>query len=372
MIRILHTADVHIGREFPALRDKGPEYRRRLLATFERIIDLAILQDVQLLLIAGDLFDSNAVMGSPVRAVLASFEKLHKAGIRVCLLPGMNDPYTEDSIYRFMHLPANVTVLTPQEPSHTYADLDTTVYGRACQSELSGTSAFEGLRLRTSSRFHIGLAHCLLRSDGVNDKVTMFIDSREIAASRLDYLALGHWHTFRDCSEAATKAFYCGSPEPLDMNQKGTGSVALVTIHDKKRVDVQQIGIGSHLFDEMTVNLDLFGSVEEIARMISAEADPNLILQVTLQGTHRTGHAIEIQELEKELQEQFFCLRILDQSSGGPGDVATAGHPPGIIGAFTKAIEARMAKCPAKEKEIYAEASRLGVALLQKGTRVIT
>lgn len=254
MIRILHTADVHLGHEFPSLRDKGPEYRRQLLTTFEQIIKLATQQNVSLLLIAGDLFDSNAVMGTPVRAVLASFKKLEAAGIRVCILPGTHDAYSEDSIYRFVDLPANVTVLAPQQVFHTYADLDLTVYGKAFDGKLVGTSALQGLSLSADSRLHVGMAHGSLRMDGMTDREAMVVDRSEIGASQLDYLALGHWHSFRDCSQGATMAFYCGSPEPISMDQKGAGSVALVTIHDRGRVDVQQIRVGSRIFDEITVN----------------------------------------------------------------------------------------------------------------------
>jgi DNA repair protein SbcD/Mre11 len=372
MIRILHTADVHLGHEFPSLRDKGPEYRRQLLATFEQIIDLAIRQDVSLLLIAGDLFDTNAVMGTPVRTVLASFKKLEAAGIRVCILPGTHDAYSEDSIYRFVDLPANVTVLTPQRVSHTYTDLDLTVYGKAFDGRLVGTSALRGLSLSADSRLHVGMAHCSLKMDGANDREAMVVDKSEIGASRLDYLALGHWHSFRDCSQGATTAFYCGSPEPIDMDQKGAGSVALVTIHDRGRVDVRQVRVGSKSFDEITINVELVRSVEDIAQIISAKADPNLILEVTLKGAPDLDHELDPRELEEELGGRFFSLRVLDRASERLDDVPIEDYPQDTVaGGFIRAMEARTAKCSPEEKGIYAEALRLGVALIQKGPQVI-
>jgi exonuclease SbcD len=372
MIRILHTADVHLGHEFPSLREKGPEYRRQLLATFERIIDLAARQNVSLLLIAGDLFDTNAVMGTPVRAVLASFKKLQAAGIRACVLPGTHDAYSEDSIYRFVDFPANVTVLTPQRVSQTYADLDLTVYGKASDGKLVGTSALQGLSLCADSRLHVGMAHCSLRMDGVTDKESMVVDKNEIGASRLNYLALGHWHSFRDCSQGVTKAFYCGSPEPISMDQKGAGSVALVNIHDTGKVDVQQIQVGSRVFDQMTINLELVKSLDDIAQIISAKADPNLILEVTLRGIPYLERPLDPREVEEELGGRFFCLRVLDRASERLDDVPVEDYPQDTVaGGFIRAMEARMAKCSPDEKGIYAEALRLGVALIQKGPQVI-
>jgi len=58
----------------------------------------------------------------------------------------------------------------------------------------------------------------------------LFYNLREIANFGFDYLALGHWHSFQDFSQGNTKAFYCGSPEPISMDQKGSGYVE-VTIH---------------------------------------------------------------------------------------------------------------------------------------------
>jgi DNA repair exonuclease SbcCD nuclease subunit len=46
MLKVLHTADTHIGREFPFLREKGREYKNQLLTTFELIIDSAISANV--------------------------------------------------------------------------------------------------------------------------------------------------------------------------------------------------------------------------------------------------------------------------------------------------------------------------------------
>ncbi len=372
MIRVLHTADVHLGREFPSLRQKGPDYRRQLLATFEQIIDLALRQNVSLLLIAGDLFDTNAVLGTPVRSALAAFKKLEGAGIRVCILPGTHDMYSKDSIYRFVGLPSNVTVFTPEHVSHTYADLDLTVYGKAFDGKLVGTSALQGLSLSTDTKLHVAMAHCSLKMDGLIEKETMLVGKSEIAASGLDYLALGHWHSFRDCSQGSTKAFYCGSPEPIDMDQRGAGSVALVSIHDRGKVDVQPIRVGSKVFDEMAINVELVKSLDDIAQTISAKADPNLILEVTLEGIPNLDRELDPHELEEELGGRFFCLRMVDRTSERLDDVPMGDYPQDTVaGGFIKAMEARMAQCPPDEKGIYAEALRLGFALLQKGPRVI-
>ncbi|MBM3149586.1 MAG: hypothetical protein FJZ88_06130, partial [Chloroflexi bacterium] len=117
MIKLLHTADIHLGREFPLLGEKGKEYRNQLVTTFDKIIDLAIKENVSLLLIAGDLFDTNRVHGIVVAKVLSAFRKLEERGVPICILPGTgtHDSYGEDSIYRFVRFPPNVVVFTPRQ-----------------------------------------------------------------------------------------------------------------------------------------------------------------------------------------------------------------------------------------------------------------
>ncbi len=59
MIRLLHTADVHLGAKFLSLGDKGAAQREQIRASFKKLISLAIAEDVDVVLIAGDLFDAN-------------------------------------------------------------------------------------------------------------------------------------------------------------------------------------------------------------------------------------------------------------------------------------------------------------------------
>ena len=372
MIRILHTADLHLGREFPFLREKGREYRKQLLSTFEQIVNLAAQEHVSLLVIAGDLFDTNRLHGITIARVLAAFRKLEAAGIRVCILPGTHDQYSEDSIYRFVRFPPSVTVFTPEHDCETFPDLDLTVYGKAFDGRLIGTSPLQGLALSRDSRLHVGLAHCSLKVEGMIEKDTMLLDRDEIAGSGLDYLALGHWHSFRDCSQGRTKACYCGSPEPIYMDQKGAGSAALVTVYDRENVRVEAVRVGSKSFDEITIDVGLVKSIEDITRVVAARADPNLILKITLEGLSGVDYTLDPHEVEDELGGQFFCLRVQDRSSPKLEDVPFGDFPEEtVVGKYIKTMKAKIAQAEGEDKAVCEEALKLGYALLQKGLQVI-
>jgi len=59
MLKILHTADIHLGAKFSGLGNKGDSQREQLRTTFKNIIATAIDERVNIILIAGDLFNAN-------------------------------------------------------------------------------------------------------------------------------------------------------------------------------------------------------------------------------------------------------------------------------------------------------------------------
>jgi DNA repair exonuclease SbcCD nuclease subunit len=373
MIRVLHTADIHLGRQFPSLHNKAGEYRNQLLKTFERIVGLAESENVSLLLIAGDLFDTNRVYGIIIGKVLSAFKKLETSGIRVCLIPGTHDAYSEDSIYRAVRFPPNVTVFTSEHSQQTYEDLDLTVYGMVADSKSWGKSPLQGLSLNQKTKFHVGMAHGSIKRAGMIENETMLMDKAEIASCGLDYLALGHWHSFQDFSQGNTIASYCGSPEPIDMDQRGAGNVVMVNLHEKNNVEIKPIRVGTKKFEAITIDVSPLESVDSITKMIEARADPNLILEITLTGLSGMEYGLSSQEIESALGGHFFHLRVLDRSHPKLDEVKSPNFPEKTVtGRFLRIIEEKIAAASSDEdKSLYEEVLKLGFALLQGRSQVI-
>src|SRR5437667_12731429 len=91
MLKLLHLADVHLGKPFQMLGAQGAAQRRALEETFVRAVDLAISKQVHVVLIAGDLFDSPR--SSPALVDLAERElrRLDDRGIWAGLVAGNPD-----------------------------------------------------------------------------------------------------------------------------------------------------------------------------------------------------------------------------------------------------------------------------------------
>src|SRR5918997_347502 len=139
MLRILHTADVHLGARHADLGEQARALRERQFAAFQATVDLAVKEKVDLFLVAGDLFDSNTQPRRSVERVAAELKRLIRAKIRTVIIPGTHDVYDRSSIYRAYDLAAMtfsgpdddwVTVLTPDRPAVHLPSCDVVVHGR--------------------------------------------------------------------------------------------------------------------------------------------------------------------------------------------------------------------------------------------------
>src|SRR3954453_18427577 len=138
MLRIIHTADVHLGARHDDLGEQAAAQRERQFAAFKATVNLAVAEKVDLFLSAGDLFDSNVQPRRSVERVAAELRRLVDARIRTVIIPGTHDVLDRASIYRAYDLPAlagampddgMVTVLDPDHPFVHLGTLDAVVVG---------------------------------------------------------------------------------------------------------------------------------------------------------------------------------------------------------------------------------------------------
>ena len=173
-----------------------------------RAVDLALAEKVDLFLIAGDLFDSNVQPRRSVERVAAELKRLVDARIRTVIIPGTHDVYDRASIYRAYDLTALagstadddfVTVLDPDLPYvHLPASTSSSTAGSSPRSarRTSPLDGFVGATATASpATWRIGMVHGSIAIPGKTDRDEVVITTDEIAASGLDYLALGHWHS---------------------------------------------------------------------------------------------------------------------------------------------------------------------------------
>ncbi|MGL4368195.1 MAG: metallophosphoesterase family protein, partial [Spirochaetota bacterium] len=216
MIRILLTSDLHLGSK----DEDTPVLHRERILTFKKILSLA--KDHDLILIAGDLFDSPSPDQSVIDEVSQLVAAASKKGTRILLTPGDKEsipgenssPLSRLCIDRvFSDDPEAAPYLFEKNGEKLF------VYGLPAHSEKDITSIAKA----AEEGFHIGLFHTQFdMTDGIEENPLAKIKKKDIKSLALDFYALGHNHSFT-LYKYIDKIIgaYPGSPEPVYCNETG-------------------------------------------------------------------------------------------------------------------------------------------------------
>jgi len=354
MLRLLHTSDVHLGARHTDLGERAAILRERQFAAFKATVDLAIVESVDLFLIAGDLFDSNTQPRRSVERVAAELGRVARASIRTVVIPGTHDVYDGASIYRSYDLAAMaraggdwITVLTPDQPSVVFPSIDAVVHGRVFDTKRAPRSPLYGLDVSVDKRatWKIGMVHGSLLIPGKTDGDEVVFTEDEVARSGLDYLALGHWHSAIEGRAGSVTYAYSGAPEPVALDQDGAGHVLLVTLDDRggrRRVSIEPRRVGQTRTEALDLDVGRIHSQPDLIDQLGQRSDSNLALSVRLTGLYPDDLDLDLDEVERALSPSFLRFRLRDLSIPNVPDEPLP-PPDTVLGAFVRGIEAKMA-----------------------------
>ncbi|HUP55609.1 MAG TPA: DNA repair exonuclease [Methylomirabilota bacterium] len=361
MLRIIHTADVHLGARHDDLGEQASAQRERQFAAFRATIDLALAEKVDILLIAGDLFDSNVQPKRSVERVAAELKRLAESKIRTVVIPGTHDCYDRSSIYRAYDLKTLagstadddlVTVLTPDQPSVHLTACDVVVHGpvfatkRAPHSPLRDLAGNPG---GSPATWRIGMVHGSIAIPGKTERDDVVFTTDEIAATGFDYLALGHWHSSQQSRAGGVTYAYAGAPEAVALDQDRAGKVLLVELEEtdgRRSVTVEDKQVGTTRFEKIEIDAANIAAQPALIETLGKKGDPNLVLDARVVGVRPDELDLNLDEIEAALARSFLKVRVRDVSQ----PALTEGTLPSadtIAGAFIRDLEARIAELEA-------------------------
>ncbi|MBI4365102.1 MAG: metallophosphoesterase family protein, partial [Candidatus Latescibacteria bacterium] len=333
---------------------------------------------VDLVAIAGDLFDTHDPEEGLVFQVESSFERLAKAGVPVLIVPGTHDAYSyRRSIYRRLRVPSDSHVFTAPalEPGPILTIRGETVqpYGVSYDPTVA-ERPLRGFKRTGNADYHVGILHAALQ-DSPTWKIRpsdLPIDREEIAASRLHYLALGHYHNYVEVREAGSVAVYPGTLEGRKFGENGARYLVVSTLA-RDAVSVERTPWNARTLSESTIDF-LTSEIHDERKLlerIAAFAGEREIVRVLLEGA--AGFAFEPDRIRARLGERFFHLEIQDRTYlldqallGQYRDEAT------IRGAFVRRMLERLGSAPSQaERETATLALRIGLAEFQNPRHAI-
>ena len=230
MIKLLHAADLHLDSPFEGLGESKAAVRRtEQRQLLYRIAQLAHNEKVHLVLLAGDLLDSDS-------AYAETGEELVKAlgGIEapVFISPGNHDFYSARSPYARLKLPDNVHIFkSPRIECVELPGLGVRVWGAAFTDKYSGGMLRGFSAEKTAGVLDIMCIHGEVNAASAYNPVT----EDEIAASGMDYIAFGHIHAGSGLKKAGSCYYsWPGCPEGRGFDETGEKYVSIVSFGDGK------------------------------------------------------------------------------------------------------------------------------------------
>ena len=355
MLKIIHGADFHLDSPFSGLTpERAAQRRGEQRELLGRLADLAREERADLVLLSGDLLDSERVFRETAEALSRA---LGSIPCPVFLAPGNHDFYSPSSPYAALDWPDNVHIFRSGEMEAVpLPALGCTVYGRAFTGPRQEDSPLAGFRAEGE-----GLLLGCLHGDTAPSSPYGPITGEELAASGLHYLALGHIHQYSGLQRAGDAFWaYPGCPEGRGFDEPGDKGVLSIEAEPGK-VSARFVPLCRRRYELLTV--DVTGAADPLAAILEAlprdtGAD---IYRILLTGE---GPAPDLAALERELAPRFYGLSLRDRTRL-PRDLWARRGENTLTGLFLEELWRQCEEEP--DNPVHQLAARFGLAALENG-----
>ncbi len=376
-VRLLHTADVHLGARDLAFGEAAHRMREARRGFLRDLPELARRHDVAGVIIAGDLFDSPDVVPEEGKYVTQCLEALARDGLFVVLTPG-----THDGQVAFRDLgPARVLDRSDFGGCEVVESADRRIhfYGGAYDPLETPGDFLAPLSGAKGPGLHVAVLHASVGEETTRyERRDLPTTPEQLAECDCHYVALGHFHGFQEVMVGGRLVgAYPGTPVPRKFSESGPRRVALVELSDGA-VTLEPILLRSPWTDTQTLEVtgmqDLGRMESECMRLVrgvgeSAELLSDLFLKLTLRGTWELSTETPA-DLEAKLRARLGGLRLQDQThrldSAYVEHLAEQSTPEGM---FVRLLRERQAEAPESESAGYERALVEGLSVIQSVRR---
>ncbi len=369
MVKILHTADMHLDSPF-TIMDASMSHARRsdLRAAFTSMMMYIKDNNIDLVLIAGDMFEHEYITKSTVNLVLGEFAKLPQC--KFVIAPGNHDPYTPESVYKKTEFPKNVYIFTsPDVSMFSFDDLGVDVYGYAFTKPYMAKCPAVGRMPVSPDRINILLAHADTSSP--ISKYAPFTEG-DISRCGYDYVALGHIHQGKEPTKVGDTYYaYSGCLEGRDYSEEGHKG-ALVGEIDKNEqgfsLKLKPVRFSRRRYADERLNVTGSAVVEEIIEaiqnlIVSRAYGDDTLLRLTLEGNVTPDLVISKPEIESRVRS-LYSFELIDNTLP-LFDQDKLKCDPTLRGSFYRMMLPKLESSSREEREIAALALRYGLSAIE-------
>jgi len=276
MIKILHLADTHLGYSaYRKTTTEGINQREAdIYQSFEQVIDYAIKHKVDLILHAGDLFDTVRPTNRAITIAIHQMLKLSEHNIPMILISGNHEqPKLRETGHifgLFEHIPHIHTVYQERYETKEFTIYDETLLIH-CLPQINNQNTFQSqlsnIEKQENIDYNLFLSHgCIqgIKEFSMNEFNEMILPKNYLSTI-FDYIALGHYHTFTKINDTA---YYAGSTDTFSFSETSSshGFVEIIFDNQLKKVSFKQVNTRPFID---TPSIECYGkNISEIQREI--------------------------------------------------------------------------------------------------------
>lgn len=365
-VKVLHCADLHFDTPFKELsKEISDTSKNELLEVFKNIIDLAIDENIEVLLIAGDVFDNLTVNKNTLFFISDQIRRIKN--IKVFISPGNHDPYNEKSFYSMINWPENVYIFKGDMEFKEVKELNLIVWGAGFRKNYENETLLRGIDV-DNDKINIMLLHGEIASNNSkNEYNPIYIN--DIYKSNIDYIALGHKHKFSGIlKEGMTTYAYSGCPQGRGFDEEGEKGVIIGEVY-KSGTNLEFFPVYKRKY--VTKEIDITGTNnydEVVFKVLSDLSDEEIyknFYKIILKGELKEHFKLRENLLIEKLKNKFYYIKIINQTSIEV-NLEELSRDYSIKGKFISKILEKLKDASDDDKEILKLALKIGIQCLSE------
>ena len=313
LIKFAHASDIHLGTTFSQIsktedRDIRQKLKYATFQAYDNLVSKCIEHKVDVLVLSGDIFESDARNYLAQRKLKQGIEKLDSSGIKVFACRGNHDPL--NGWDPKLPMPDNYKLFGPEVESFpVFEDQPeiAVVHGISYPTREVKDNLVLKFPKPPESSFNIGVLHANVGNNSEHDPYSPCSIS-DLANTGYDYWALGHIHKRQVLKVSNPTIVYSGNTQSRHRNETGEKGFYIVDVNENKEISMNFEPIDVVRCVDLIVNIDGLQSGhdlemkinESIEDQLTKSSSRDLVLNVVISGTGILHDDIAKGNLSKE------------------------------------------------------------------------
>lgn len=368
-MKFVHIADMHFDSSLSSLSEiEGLTEKIRLeqREIFRKIINYIKENKIELLFIAGDLYEQKYIRETTIEYINNLFKEIPET--KIFISPGNHDPYNEKSFYKMINWPDNVYIFKGKMQSKEIEELNLVVWGAGFNNNYEHEGLINEINI-DKSKINIMVIHGEVESGNSKNEYNP-IYLRDIEKTGIEYVALGHRHKFSGILKSGnTNYAYSGCPQGRGFDEEGERGIIIGDIY-KGGVSLNFKSICKRKYITREVQIDDINTYDElISKILSLGNEEELkrnFYKIILKGKVKEHFTLKENILMEKVKDNFYYIKFIDKTIIGM-NINELSMDFSIRGRFvTKIIRMIQKSNDEEEKNILQNALKLGMQCLSE------